>query len=135
MSLGMRCDVVCHCSIGQLGQLDNECPEVHNAGMAGSWEALGAAVCVADLDTPSDAAPQAENCPNSAMSTLTARLRASVSFRRRLLNLSSSAQLPEDTLGAWQILLTTSHLDFRGGKTQGAEMGCNCNKGLFLCIC
>ncbi len=34
------------------------------------------------------------------MNTLTARLRASVNFRRRLLNLSSSAQLPDETLGA-----------------------------------
>ncbi|CAL8464344.1 g3879 [Coccomyxa elongata] len=64
----------------------------------GSWEALGTAVCVADLDTSADAALQTENCPNSAMSTLTARLRASVNFRRRLLNLSSSAQLPEEAL-------------------------------------
>ncbi len=69
---------------------------------AGSWEALAEAICVAELDTRSDAAPvaAAEGCPNRAMSALAARLTASVDFRRRLFHMASTAQLPEETLGA-----------------------------------
>ena len=57
---------------------------------------------MAELDAPSDAAPAtaAEGCPNRAMSALTARLAASVDFRRRLFHLASAPQLPEETLGA-----------------------------------
>lgn len=59
---------------------------------------------MAELDAPSDAAPAAaaEGCPNRAMSALAARLAASVDFRRRLFHLASTAQLPEETLGARQ---------------------------------
>ena len=69
---------------------------------AGSWEALAEAICVAELDTRSDAAPlaAAEGCPNRAMSALAARLTASVDFRRRLFHMASTVQLPEETLGA-----------------------------------
>lgn len=71
-------------------------------GIADSWAALATAICVAELDAPSDAAPAtaAEGCPNRAMSALAARLAASVDFRRRLFHLASTAQLPEETLGA-----------------------------------
>ncbi|BDA49784.1 hypothetical protein COCOBI_14-4040 [Coccomyxa sp. Obi] len=97
----------------------------------GSWEALGAAVCVADLDTSSDTTSP-ESCPNSAMSALSARLRASVNFRRRLLNLSSSTQLPEETLehytaacergGGMAVVLQRVHAELASLIGNGAAM-------------